>query len=582
MKKFTAILTAIVIALFLVSCGGSSKKENEQETPDGDETADTGEEEDDGDDNGDENACKLDKDLLTLDTAADRYLAFKGIGILNPTNPNVLQNRNAQPATQVKFDAAGMPETSFQYATTYSFYDFGYSANYQEDLVTLTIVGDVTTEGYIKTIAFVSVPVSYVDYMKQNEVYELAQAPMTQVLNLKRSNDGKYMQQCLFASKVINNQYVSGKMKICYDNKELAVGGTFKMSMVSEIASDQETVDTFTDINSLDDLCSCYDLTIESDNDEDARVSCEGIDWNKAADDKCEDPNAEKNANGECVCKDGFETNEETKKCEKKEEEVDPCKDVKCENEGDVCVADATDADKGYKCEPKAECKDADNEVLNEKTNKCDCKEGFERNEETKKCEKKEDAPATDEAACTAEGGTWANNTCNCGADKTWDATEKKCKTAAPVNPDKAACEAEHGTWTAANTCDCGANKTWEATEKKCKEAAPVNANKVLCEETEGTWAEDACNCGTGKVWDATDGCKADAPAPTPAEECVDGGGNWDATAEECNCTEGTWNDTDKTCESTVIIGACTTSEQCDAGQICEEGYCVTPVTPEP
>jgi hypothetical protein len=475
MKKFTAILTAIVIALFLVSCGGSSKKENEQETPDGDEPADTGEEEDDGDDNGDENACKLDKDLLTLDTAAERYLAFKGIGILNPSEPSVLQNRSAQPATQVKFDAAGMAETSFPYATSYSFYDFGYSANYQENLVTLTIVGDVTEEGYIKTIAFVAVPVSYVDYMKQNEVYELAQAPMTQVLNLKRSNDGKYMQQCLFASKVINNQYVSGKMKICYDNKELAVGGTFKMSMVSEIASDQETVDTFTDINSLDDLCSCYDLTVESDNDEDARVSCEGIDWNKAAD-------------------------------EEKPEEKDPCKDVKCPTEGDVCVADATVADKGYKCEPKKTCDAEKNEVLNEKTNTCDCKEGFELKEG--KCEKKEDAP---------------------------------------VDPDKAACEAEGGTWT--TTCDCGANKTWEATEKKCKEAAPVNANKVLCEDTEGTWAEDACSCGAGKVFDTTVGCKEDAPAgPTEEEVCeADAQASWVDGA--CVCEEADHEWTGEACE---------------------------------
>ena len=105
MKKFTAILVAIVIALFVVSCGGSSSKDKDKpdtgdtgdttDTTDTTDTADTADTADSTDttdtadtsDTGDTGTvCKIDESYESTDF--DNYYTFKGAGVINDENAN--------------------------------------------------------------------------------------------------------------------------------------------------------------------------------------------------------------------------------------------------------------------------------------------------------------------------------------------------------------------------------------------------------------------------------------------------------------------------------------------------------------
>ena len=88
MKKFTAILAAMIIALFVVSCGGDSKKDNTDTTPDGDQTdTDTTDAVDDTDkpDTGDtEPTCLIDDSYKK--SSFKEYFTFKGAGEVYDAN----------------------------------------------------------------------------------------------------------------------------------------------------------------------------------------------------------------------------------------------------------------------------------------------------------------------------------------------------------------------------------------------------------------------------------------------------------------------------------------------------------------
>ncbi len=545
MKKFTAILVAIVLALFVVSCGGGSNdKEKDDsdntEVPDGEEhDGETPENPDEEDPDGDQGTeVVIDESYGTVAPAYDEYFTFRGGSKMYDPEDN-----GASAAKVAKFKLSlGGKEITGQ-SQSYFMYGAVYGAQYGDYLNISTYVYDAS--GYPTYDVETTVQSGIFDWLEANGVNE---SPLGAEVVIRKMSDFKvsgnsitYFKSCLLAiSNYAASEYV--------ENNGEAPVGEFQYSAPDGVAANKiMNIGLNASINSgeayilsllngdkkegdegyyatLADACQCADLTIQQ------YVECETA----PVDEGCEDPNAEKNAAGECVCKEGYE--EKEGKCEAKAaEETDPCKDVTCPTAGDVCVADTT-AEAGYKCEAKAVCDAEKNEVLNEKTNKCDCKEGYELKEG--KCEQKEVANP-DKAACEAESGTWtAANTCDCGANKTWDATEKKCKAATPVNPDKALCESTEGTW-ADNACTCGTGKEWDATEG-CKASAPVNPDKTLCESTDGIWADTACDCGTDKEWDATEGCKDNTPEPNPEKEACDAylAATWNEATEECECDE--------------------------------------------
>ena len=273
-----------------------------------------------GDDGGDTEEtgkkCKL-GDLLALDTPADRYVAFKGSGVINPAGSfeNFLQGlANPSMASLVGVDYAGIPDASFQYVSQLSFYEA------TDDGVQLTALGNIFQQRYLQTALFISIPFEYLEYMKENEIFDLPQSTKVQLLVNKYSPDIRYIGQCVYASKVVaegSGQYIPGKMRVCHEkNKTFGEGETLKLNMVSEIGSDEETVAFFP---TLDKACSCYDNDKIPENAEqipaDAYVDCDTVDWNATSADteKCTEAGGTwDDADDTCDCGDGKIWNDST------------------------------------------------------------------------------------------------------------------------------------------------------------------------------------------------------------------------------------------------------------------------------
>ena len=383
MKKFTAILVAIVLALFVVSCGDSEKEKEKEPDTDTNET-DTVPDDDEceGDDCGNEDPCepnpceegktckadaeaengytcaytKLDDSIIEDESNSGPYFAFKGVGRINDA-----QTSSPDFASFVEVALKGIDGKDLDYATDYSFFLpttlQGQDSNGNKvDMPSVAVeaLGDPNmTTGRFTTIAFAAVPIDYIEVMKENDIDRLPTAPITQIIDILYTSDDAYVRQCMLAVNKYGNvpelggEAALGEMQVAYgDNKTFAVGETFKLAMRAELAVGQEIVDMYSDVDTLDDLCTCFDMNAAGDD----TVDCSTIpEFNGQEPEPECDAETEELKDGKCECKEGFEKNEETKKCEKKEE-TDPCKDVTCENEGEVCVADA-EAENGYKCE---------------------------------------------------------------------------------------------------------------------------------------------------------------------------------------------------------------------------------------
>ena len=412
MKKFTAILMAMILALFVVSCGGGSNNDNTDTdtTPDDDTTDsdtdpatddDTTDSDTDPDTDPDtepdteppaEETCKLGSDLYTLE-GAERYFAFKGAGVINVT----ANSEDAQPASLVKIAYDGMKGANFQYGSQLSFFEAGASQFMQnEDVVAVQVYGDVDTTTYrVLTVATVEVPLSYIDFMKENETFELDQAPVAEIAVLKWSKDQAYVQQCIFFGKLVDQQYFSGKTKVCYEkNEEFAPGETFKLSMIAEIGSDEETVEMFSDIESVEDLCPCFLIDDEHPNGE--IVDCSTIDeFNTDPTDPTEpttepltcDAAAHKELNeagDACVCMEGYTENETTHECEAAAPAL-TCdaaahKELNAAGDACVCMEGYTENETTHECEaaaPALTCDAAAHKELNAAGNACVCVIGY-------------------------------------------------------------------------------------------------------------------------------------------------------------------------------------------------------------
>jgi hypothetical protein len=274
MKKFLAVTVAIILALFVISCGDSKKDEPKTDgdivdSGDDDPTTDTGDTEPDGD-SGDSGstACKLDAAYATSD--AEAYFAFKGMGEINSSNTQSPSWANMVTATLV-----GVEGKDLDYADSYSF--FIPTTIQGTSAIMLQAMGDPNmSTGRFTSVALAIVPIEYIDYMKENEIDYLDQAPIVQVIDLAYTADDAYGKQCILAANKVDEsgQIALGKMQVCYDkNEEFAVGETFKLSMAAELTVGDDLVDFYSDVETAADLCTCFDM------DSDETVDCATIDW---------------------------------------------------------------------------------------------------------------------------------------------------------------------------------------------------------------------------------------------------------------------------------------------------------------
>ena len=113
-----------------------------------------------------------------------------------------------------------------------------------------------------------------------------------------------------------HDKNVSDLDQVCYDkNTDFSVGETFKMAMVAELATGQEIVDMYSDVDSIADLCTCFDLNASGN----STVDCQTID--KLAIDpqricKASEHKQLNEAGDACVCMTGYTEDAETHACE--------------------------------------------------------------------------------------------------------------------------------------------------------------------------------------------------------------------------------------------------------------------------
>ena len=273
MKKFLAVTVAIVLALFVISCGGGSDKPENDEEPvnDGDNTPVQDDDPTPVSDNDTPEppaACKLDAAYATSD--AEAYFAFKGMGEINSRTVQQPSWANMVTATLV-----GVEGKDLDYADGYSF--FMPTTIQGQNAIMLQAMGDPNmSSGRFTAAALAIVPFEYIDFMKENETDHLDQAPIVQVIDIAISADEAYGKQCILAANKADEsgQIALGKMQVCYDkNEEFAVGETFKLSMAAELIVGEALVDFYQDVETADDLCNCYNMDTEED------VDCASIDW---------------------------------------------------------------------------------------------------------------------------------------------------------------------------------------------------------------------------------------------------------------------------------------------------------------
>ena len=406
MKKFTAILVAIVLALFVVSCGGGSNKEKDDTdtTPDGDvvdtdtntDTEPSGDTDVDTEPDPDTEpnpdtepdpdtepeGCQLDASILNWES--EPYFAFKGIGKINDPNTSDPDWTN-----MVTVALKGIDGKDLDYANQYSFYLTtqlqGQDAEgnlVPIDSVAVEALGDPNmSTGRFTTIAFAAVPIDYIETLKENEEIlngVFPSAPITQIIDILYTSDTKFVRQCMVAvnkygaNEVFGQEMPLGQFQVCYDkNVDFSIGETFKMAMVAELAVGQEIVDMYTDVDSVDDLCNCFDLSTEEGDE----VDCATIPEFAGGDDPTEpdptnptepDPTEQLTCDAEahkelneagdaCVCMTGYTENAETHACE----------------------ADA----------PALTCNAEEHKELNEAGDACVCMTGYTENAETHACE---------------------------------------------------------------------------------------------------------------------------------------------------------------------------------------------------
>ncbi len=249
-------------------------------------------------------------------------------------------------------------------------------------------------------------------------------------------------------------------------------------------------------------------------------------------------PDEERNAEGKCVCKQGFERDTSGRCAEV------PSPEDECEKKGWLWN------DTRKTCTPPppppTACVPGPNEVLNAQ-GQCVCKQGYER-DRNERC-----VPApSPEDECRKKGWVWDDNRCLNPADicraRGWVWDGKQCL---PPPPDPAVeCRKKGWIWDGrrcVNPADACKARGWVWDGKQCLPPPPDPA--VECRKKGWIWdgrrclnPADACKA-RGGVWDGQ-------RCQTPAELCRKKGGVWDGKqclpptnpAEECRKKGGVWD----------------------------------------
>lgn len=222
-------------------------------------------------------ACKLDESILESD--AETYFAFKGIGIINERDEEYPDS-----ASLVTTILKGIDGKDLDYAEDSSYF-VEYSKQNEDDteskIIALAVLGDPDLNAlYFKTIVQAYLPIEYIEMMRTEDIERLPMAPVTDVIGVSLSADKSYVKYCLLASNKNGetNEYgetAIGQFQICFQkDEEPSVGYPFKLAMIAELVSGQELIDSREDIDSSDDLCDCF-----KNDDDSTPIDCSEIDW---------------------------------------------------------------------------------------------------------------------------------------------------------------------------------------------------------------------------------------------------------------------------------------------------------------
>lgn len=281
MKKFFAFFVFFVALIFAVSCGGSSKSNDQTEARDCDsqpDDTDTDTASDDDsyavpDDDADsgrepwppddcfytrcanppepepEPECVLDESVINSD--AEKYFGFKGVGLINAEG-----TQDPEWASLVNVALKGIDGKDIHSGNAYSFF---YETTLTADdgtgmpAVALEAIGVDSTLPMGLTRAFAYFPIHYLDLLAEYEGV-LPLAPTVQIFDVVFTSDNAYAKQCLIAenkygmNEVFGVETAVGRFQVCYkDNYTFEVGKTFKVVMNAELETVQKAVDTAED-----------------------------------------------------------------------------------------------------------------------------------------------------------------------------------------------------------------------------------------------------------------------------------------------------------------------------------------------
>jgi uncharacterized repeat protein (TIGR01451 family) len=303
-------------------------------------------------------------------------------------------------------------------------------------------------------------------------------------------------------------------------------------------------------------------------------------------------PNEVRNAQGQCVCKSGFDRDKNglclpppppPKLCEPGPNEIRNaqgqcvCRDGFARNPNGVCVPP-----------PPPLCEPGPNEIRDAQGH-CVCKSGFVR-EANGRCV----PPLNPADICRAKGWTWDRKRCLGPADacklKGWNWDGRQCLP--PLSPPEEcrkkgwiwdgkrclspadACKSKGGVWDGAK-CQPKTNPADE-----CRKRGGVWNGRTcqspaeLCKGKGGVWDGSKCKPKTnaadeckkrGGTWDGkrcvpkTSGPGLSSPGGSPAEQCRKAGTVWDGKqclgrAEQCRARGGVWDKATKTCKPATLV----------------------------
>ena len=534
MKKFTAILAAMIIALFVVSCGGSSN--DPEPTNDNDDptnpTNDTDPIEDPDEEQDEEPTvdCKIDDAYAS--SKFDNYYTFKGAGTINDEN-----------ADDVEMTAMTKTSLYLEHNLDYNLkqsQSYFLNATLTNGWKSIVLIGmGYGGNGYPNVQIQAIVPdqwMNVVDTYKDEypEVFPDGKAPFAPMINVAsidlhvKGQQIDWYKMCTLAintyapTEVSEGDMPEGSFQYCYGKN-----GTIEPGQTIKFGIDARLTDKFEDIQ------AAYNV------DEEGNPLEEGDEGYLASPEEL------------CTCISYASGSGKEIECPTDEEPAIECKEEEHKqlNEAkDACVCMTGYEEKEGKCEEKAqapECKEEDHKKLNEAGTACECMTGYEEKEG--KCEEKAQAPECKEEDHKKlnEAGTACECVANfhekdgaCVADAVCDETKNEV-----LN------EAKDG-------CDCKAN--FHKKDDACVADAVCNAenHEVLNE------AKDGCDC-MANFHEKDDACVADVVCNAEEHRVAD------ENKDNCVC------DADYTEDEGVCKKICAGDEDCGGlPGSCVTGFC--------